>query len=455
MKLKPLVVGVLCALPVWGQAQTLSFQQSVRQALAHNAEIGAADARIAQANAALKAAKRARLPQINAELNIINSDDALNVFGMKLQQRQATFRDFGLASYTGPGAIDTAPDDLNRPGDWTTYNAKLQLLLPIWNGGKISGFQNQAAAYAEAARYGKAAVQQFLTYAVFRAYDAVHTARAYEAVAQKALEAADSYVHTTRSMVQQGIVVKSELLRALVNRSEAQLALEQARNQERLALESLRALLSLELGEDLDVGERVSIELPTDDLTELVSLALSQNPKLKALRKRYEGELAGVSVAEAEKYPHINALAEKNYHSDHFGAQADSYTVALQAKWKLTDFGVTGATVARGRAKAREEAAKLRSAESEVRLKVVQAWNNYQLAVRKMETTRLNAQQAAEANRQVLKRYKAGVATITELLASQAQLDKARADHVAAIYDANLQKAQLRFLTGTMTLDQL
>jgi outer membrane protein TolC len=137
-----------------------------------------------------------------------------------------------------------------------------------------------------------------------------------------------------------------------------------------------------------------------------------------------------------------------------FSLRPDSYAMP-ELLLDGTDFGVTDATVARIRAKASTQAAQLQSEENQVRLKVIQAWRNYQVAKKKIETTRLNATQAEEANRLVLKRYKAGVATITELLASQAQLDKARADHVAAIYEANVQKALLRFLTGTMKPEQL
>ncbi len=457
MRIRQIAAGVLLSVPIWAQAGILTFEQSVKQALQNNPEITAADGNIAQAEAALKAAKGARLPQINTELNVINSDDALNVFGMKLQERQASFADFGFADFntTNPNILSVQPDQLNNPGDWTHYNAKIQLLIPIWNGGKIAGYQDQAKAMAQAARYGKNAVKQFLTYNVFRAYDAVHTARAYIEVAQKALAAAESYVKTTKNMVEQGIVVKSELLRALVNRSEAQLALDRAKNQEQLALDALRTLLAMEMGEAIEVGDRVDISLPAEDVVALVNMALAQNPKLAALRQQYESNLAEVKVAQAARYPHINALAEKNFNSDHFGFQADSYTVALQAKWKLADFGITQATVSRMRAKANTQAAKLKSEENQVRLQVIQAWRNYQVANKKITTTRLNEEQAAEANRLVLKRYKAGVATITELLASQVQLDKARADHVAAIHEANLQKAKIRFLTGAMTLEKL
>ncbi|SIO09216.1 Outer membrane protein TolC [Sulfurivirga caldicuralii] len=453
MKLRPLVAAVALSLPLWAQAEVLSLKACVQQALQNNPEIAAADGQIQQAAAALKAAKRSRLPQINLELNVINSNDALNVFGMKLQERRATFNDFGANEFTGPSALGVKPKNLNQPGDWTHYNGKLQLLIPIWNGGKISGFQDQAGALMEAAQYGKEAVRQFLAYNVFRAYDAVHTARAYIEVSKKALKAAESYVKTTRNLVEEGVVVKAELLRAEVHRSEAALALETAQNQEQLALAALRTLLALDESHELDVAQRVKLELPSEDVAEMVSMALSDNPKLKAMRKQYEADLAEVKIARADKYPHLNMLAEENAYSDHAGLGEYAYTVAAQAKWKLTDFGVTDAAVSRMRAKASTRMSKLASAENQTRLEVIQAWRKLKIANRRILTTDLNQRQAQEANRLIRKRYEAGISTITELLASQAQLDKARADHVAAIYDANIQKAKLRLLTGTMTPD--
>ncbi len=453
MKIRPLLAAMALSMPLWAHAEVMSLKACVQQALQHNPEIAAADGQIQQAAAAFKAAKHSRLPQINLELNVINSNGALNVFGMKLQERRATFNDFGANEFTGPSALDVKPKNLNQPGAWTHYNGKLQVLIPIWNGGKITGYENQAGALMAAARYGKEAVRQFLAYNVFRAYDAVHTARAYIEVSEKALEAADSYVKTTRNLVEQGVLVKAELLRAEVHRSEAALALETARNQEQLAIAALRTLLALDESHELDVGPRVKLDLPSEDIAEMVSMALSDNPKLKAMRKQYEADLAEVSIARADKYPHLNMLAEENAYSDHAGLDEYAYTVAAQAKWKLTDFGVTDATVSRMRAKAATRLSKLASAENQTRLEVIQAWRKLKVANRKILTTQLSESQAEEANRLIRKRYEAGISTITELLASQAQLDKARADHVAAIYEANVQKAKLHLLTGTMTPD--
>jgi outer membrane protein TolC len=67
----------------------------------------------------------------------------------------------------------------------------------------------------------------------------------------------------------------------------------------------------------------------------------------------------------------------------------------------------------------------------------------------------LAVSQAEEAQRIVARRYENGVATIVELLAGQAQLDKARADVVAARYELKVQRASARLATGHLQADQL
>jgi outer membrane protein TolC len=64
-------------------------------------------------------------------------------------------------------------------------------------------------------------------------------------------------------------------------------------------------------------------------------------------------------------------------------------------------------------------------------------------------------EQAAEAQRLVKKRYENGVGTLIELLAAQAQLDKARADKVAAQYELAVQRAELKRAVGVLNAEQL
>ena len=82
------------------QAQEYSFGQCVDLTLTQNPEIGASRYRLQQAESALKESNAHRLPQVTLSATAMNSDDALNVFGMKLSQRHATLGDFGFDNQT-------------------------------------------------------------------------------------------------------------------------------------------------------------------------------------------------------------------------------------------------------------------------------------------------------------------------------------------------------------------
>ncbi|MDG6779054.1 TolC family protein [Thiomicrorhabdus sp. zzn3] len=461
-KLKRLAMALAVALPIAGFAQsaaaeTLEFKRCVELTLNQNPETAVSAFRIEQAKSAYQEASSSRLPQITASFTASNSDNPLNVFGMKLQQRDASFADFGFAEFdsTNPNLLNVVPDDLNHPDARTDFNTRLEMLIPVYNGGKISSYQKQAKSMIDAAQHGDEAVRQMLTFNVYKAYEAVHTARAYIEVAQKAVLAADSYVKTTANLVEQGVLVRSELLSAKVNQSNARMALEKAQNQEKVALESLKMLMAMDSVQTLDIGKRVDMEMPADNLDDMIAMALAKNPQLEAKRYQVNSSYAAVGASKAGLYPSFNVMARQDWNDDQVGFNNASYTVAGVVSWKITDFGVTSSGVDKANAAAKAEEYQLRSQENQVRLNLITAWNNLDVAKKQVHVNQLAVEQAEEAQRLVLKRYKNGVATMTEVLASQALLDKARAEVVAATYEKNIQTATLRLQTGTMQLELL
>ncbi|HEY9018962.1 TolC family protein [Thiomicrospira sp.] len=458
MKLRTLALAISVALPGLVTAQTLDFQTSVETTLSQNPQRDHSQSQIDQAQAALSQAGLSRLPQFNLSFTASNSNNPLNVFGMKLQQKNATFADFGFSEAQaafGSGDYSVKPDDLNKPDAYTDFNTRIEMLLPIWNGGKISSAKNQAGAMLEAAQKGDVAVQQMLTYYVYEAYEGVHAARAFIQVAEQALKAANAYVNTTRNLVQQGVVLRSELLSAQAHQAEAELMLEQAKNHEQMALDGLRSLMGMETHAPLDVAGRVNIDLPSDNLDEMTQMALDTNPKLQAMRQQVKASHAAVKGSRADLYPSFNLMARHDWNDNELGFNASSYTVAAVASWKITDFGVTGRAVDQANAAARGQEAQLRSEERAVRLNLLKAWRQYQNELKKVESNKAAVNYAAEAQSLIARRYETGVSTMTEVLASQAQLDKARAELANAEYAMNIQKAQLRLATGRMQLDQM
>jgi len=123
--------------------------------------------------------------------------------------------------------------------------------------------------------------------------------------------------------------------------------------------------------------------------------------------------------------------------------------------WQLFDGGVVSGAIQRAQAGRDEIAARLNQAENGIASQVADAWRRADEAQRRVMARELAVSQAGEAQRLVDKRYASGVTTITELLGAQAQLDKARADLVAARYDLKVQRANARLAIGRLQPDQL
>ncbi|NPA71639.1 MAG: TolC family protein, partial [Gammaproteobacteria bacterium] len=312
----------------------------------------------------------------------------------------------------------------------------------------------QAAAMIEAAQQGNLAVQQYLTYNVYQAYEGVHAARAYIKVAEQAKVTADEFVRTTKNLMDEGVVVRSEYLTAKVHQSMAEVELLKAQGQEQIAFDSLRMLMNLEAGAPIEVAERFDLELSVDSAEELLGMAMS-NPKLEAQRKEAASSVFEVDAAKAEFYPNFNVMLRQEWNDDSLSLANGSYTIAGVVSWKITDFGVTSSSVDMANASAQQKRAKVHSEENKLRLEVLTSWHKMQVAKKQVQSDLLAVQQASEAQKLIMKRYKGGVSTMTEVLATQTQLDKARAHLAAAQYDLNVYKAKIRLATGTMDIQSL
>ncbi len=433
-------------------AETLNFAQCVETALKQNPNLFASRAQIEQAEAGLEQARGSRLPKVTLSFNGMRSNDALNTFGFKLSQRNATFNDFGAGQFdpTNPGVLALAPENLNHPAAVNNFNTRIEAQLPLYTGGMIEGYIEQAQSYIRAAQQGDLAARQQVIFHVLQAYEGVHAARAYVDVAKKGEIAAESYVKTITSLLKQGVVVKSDLLSARIHLENVRIQHAQARNAEASALDQLHLLLGMPLAQPLDVGPRVSPVPLSGKPVQLREQALLGNPGLNAMRHQLEAAEANVKVARAGLYPQVGLMARQDWNDKNAGFDASAYTLGGTVSWNVFDGGATHGAVDRAAAGKSELAARLRQAENGVEFQVEEAGRKADEAERRVAVRELGVTHAEEALGLVEKRYNNGVTTITELLAARAQLDKARADVVAAQYDLAVQRAGLRFAVGEL-----
>lgn len=436
-----------------GRAEKLEFKQCVETALTQNPDLGISQSQIDQAEAALRQAQGNRLPRVNLSLTATRSNDALNAFGMKLGQRNASFNDFGLSEYTGVNSVE--PRALNHPEAINNFNSRIEVQVPVYNGGMVRGYIDTAKAYVRAAQSGDVVARQQLTKNILMAYQGVHTARAYIKVTEEARAAAEEYVRITEKLHKQGMVVKSDLLSAKVNLEDVKVKGVEARNAEKAALNQLALMMGKSLDEPLDVGAPVAPTLLAGDEAALRRQAGDSHAGLRALRNQVEAAGAQVGVARAGKKPQFNVMLRQDWNDKNLGIDAPSYTVAGVLSWAAFDGGVTNAGIDRAEAARSELKAKLRQAEDGIGYQVTDARRRALEAEEKVGAREANLEQAREAQRLVKKRYENGMGTMVELLAAQAQLDKANADRVAAQYELAVNRAELKRAVGVLAADTL
>ncbi len=450
-----LALGMLCG--TVAHAETLDFAACVKRALAQNPEMDVARAQIEQASAALRQAEAGWMPRLNLSMTGTYSNDALNVFGMKLSQRQATFGDFGFGQFDAqnPNILNVAPSDLNYPGATGNVNSRIELLVPVYNGGIVESYVQQARAQVRAAQAGDDAARQMLIKQVSMAYEGVLAARAYVKVGEQARLAAEEYVRIAEKMQAQGVALKSDLLLAQVRLDDVRVQLAQARNQEAVALDQLRLLLGMPLDAPLNVAQSVALPAVEEKMDAQLHEALSNNPQLLAARQQLAGLHAGVDAARAAGMPQVNLMARQDWNDPGLAFAANSYTVAGVVSWNAFDGGASRAAVDRAQAARIEMDARLRQAEDGVRLQLRDAERKAREIDERMQARERGLAQVEESVRLMRKRYENGLATMLELLSAQAQLDKAQAELIATRFDRVVQRAEWLRLLGRLNEERL
>jgi len=451
------MAGVFALASTVSLADKLEFKQCVEAALAQNPDLAISRAQIEQAEAAVRQAQGNKLPRVNLSLTATRSNDALNAFGMKLGQRNATFGDFGAGEFNplNPSVLSVAPHDLNHPDTVNNFNSRIELLVPVYNGGMVKSYVDTAKAYARAAQSGDQVARQQIAKNVLMAYQGVHTARAYIKLADEAKATAEEYVRISEKLHKQGMVVKSDVLSAKANLEEVKVKSVEARNAEQSALNQLALLMGKSLDEPLDVGAPVSPKLLAGTPADLRAQAVNEHAGLRALRNQLEGAGAQVGAVRAGKKPQFNVMLRQDWNDKNLGLDASSYTVAGVLSWAAFDGGTTNAAIDRAEAQRSELAAKLRQAEEGIGYQVTDARRKSLEAEEKIAAREAVLEQAREAQRLVKKRYENGMGTLIEVLAAQAQLDKANADLVAAQYELAVNRAELKRAVGVLTADTL
>jgi outer membrane protein len=426
------------AVPEKSIAQSFTLDQAIDYALNNNPDLQIAAERMGQAEAQLGVALSAFYPQVTAKVSYDHSNNPAQVFSMIVAQR-----DFNANSI----------NNINNPGYRQNFRPEIIGKLSLFRGGQ--DYQNSKAAELgiSAAEFERSTVRNALIEAVTASYYAYLAAQEAHKVAKDSIAAITSELKQTKLRYEAGTVLKSDVLSLEVKLAEAQEAEIRAANGIELSKTGIATLLGLSTDQAFTIAASSSM-LPEPKITasfnDLLELAMTQRPEVKAAANQVEISLRRVKSEQGAYLPKADAYVSygQNSQSPGFSSNKDNVTAGVSVEMDL----FSGLETKNRVSAAERKAAEARETERKTKLAVEQevkiAFLKLEEALARMHVTEASVLAANEALRLVNEERRAETVTVTRYIESEVARNKAQSNTIAARYDALSAEAALKKAIG-------
>ena len=410
----------LLSWPLFAGLNNLDINQAISMLENNNLEL-----KISHFNEQMKAyeavaAKGNHYGKLDLTVTGMRSNDAGNVFGFKLQSREATFGDFGFSEFDGenPNILNVQPTDLNYPDARNHYQTKISYILPLYTGGKLSEYGRITDALHRMSQWD---TQKLINEKIFqtkKAFYDISLVDNYILNLSKIIKNIDHLESIVKSMREEGYAKDIDLLEVQARKAEAESMYNQAKLNRDLAYQFLSFLLNEEVNSIKKVNDMAP--MPSIDTVEVESNNIDIQKALLGLQIT---EMA-LKVEEANYLPTVGAFGEYGSADNTFWnefEEKDAYTVGVQLKWNIFNGGIDSANL---------EKAKVNHLK--VQNQVSLAKSGIALKVKKLETEILSKNADVKSYKKQLRfakkvyenyrsRYKEGIVSISDVLIKQSK----------------------------------
>ena len=453
-------------------AKTVNFDTVLKESLQNNLELKAKRLNIDKAKADFEIAKGYDWGKFVFSEEISRSNNALYVFGMKLESREATFRDFGFSDFITPlgtalmkansnsltpadaaamkSLLGMAPKDLNYPGSRNNFKTKFVYEVPIFTGFKLKYAKEMAKLQILANKFKYQQDKNKLAIEVLKAYNGAVAAKYFIDALKKAKETTSSFVKMIKNFKNVGMATETDLLQAKKRDSEVDSMIVEAKSKYALALSYLRFLSGDE--EISDVGDFKVIVSTNKTLDELKKTALNNRGDLKWMQKNVETMQKKVKMDSSVKYPMIGAHIEYGFNDNqliNINANKDYYVAAVGLNYNIFD-KTQKAKIQKSKIEAMQTAYYYKYMKRGIALEVEQKYLNLKSKAAVLKNKIINKDLAEEILKKYTYMYKQGMINMTILLMKEADARKARAELIKARYDEALAAAELKAALGDL-----
>src|SRR5580658_2421128 len=422
-----------------------------------NTYIQLSDENVKQAKSRSAEARSALLPDIEAQAEETTAMKSLAALGLDLATNQTLLQ--AENSLTGELApiektlLNDIIHDIPRVvGPFNSVDVRAKLTQSVFDFGSIRRYQSSRAAY-RAAKSDRGATDNSVSTTVAKAYLAALRANADVEAYQSNVSLAEAVLKQAENQKSAGTGTGIDVTRAkvqLANEKQHLLVVQNDRNKAQLQL--LR-VMGLNLATELELTDKLSYE-PVNALTleQAEAEALKNRPDVKAQAEREAAARLIANSVKVERLPSLYAYAD--YGTTGTNGTIVSllptrdYGVALRVP--IFDGGRRDARRAESASQFRQERVRTNDLHEQIDLDVRMALDSLHSAEEQVKVAEAGLSLSQSEFTQARRRYDAGVASSLEVTDAQTRLDRARDNHIAALFNHNIARFDLGQATGTI-----
>ena len=416
----------------------LSLSEAIQIALTHNPLINEVQARADISTERIVQSRAGFMPRIDASGTYNRTTNPAQAFAAKLNQGMFTQEDFDIDRLNNPDAVDN-------------YAGRLAAIWPLYDSGQTWYGVHQAELGQKETNLELARMRQLVIARAVVTYVGLLMARENLVVVEQSLKTARAHQKMVEHRYASGFVVKSDLLQTQVHIAD----LEQQRLQAESQVEIARAKLNAAMGVEIDSKFYLTDQLDgkqgiTAPMERWIAIALEQRPDLKQIDVQLSTAEEEIKKTQAAYLPSLNLAGNYEVNTENFDESADNYSVGAIVTFNIFSGNRTSAKVREAKATQRQIQAMHRNLKQKVLVETRQAYLQADNAWRRIQVAGTAVTQAEEALRIVRNRYNHGLFTIVDLLNSELALQQAHTNHLQAVHNYKVAKADLMLAAGIL-----
>jgi len=421
MKMKITLFFLLLNLPLFAGVNNLTLNNALEMLKKNNLELKISRFNEQMKEYESKIVSGKNYGKMDVSLTGMRSNDAGNVFGFKLQSREATFGDFGFSEFDMSGKtnpLPVAPKTLNYPTESNYFQTKVSYMLPLYTGGKLTEYAHITKAMQLMSKYDTKKLLNEKTFQTKKAFYDISLIQNYIYNLSKIIKNIKHLEKIIVGMKKEGYAKELDALEVQARLSEAQSMKNQAKLNRDLAYQFLSFLLNTEVSSIKKVHELA----PMPRI--ITSEAIEENIDVQKAQLGLKISKMAVGVEKANYLPTVGAFGEyssaDNTLWNNF-SQKDSYTVGLKVKLNIFNGGVDKANLEKAKVNYLKVQDQVLLAKAGITLKVKKLQTEILSKDADVRSYKKQLQYAKKVYMNYSSRYKEGIVSITDVLVKQSK----------------------------------